>query len=429
MGSTRSVRAGASGWHTFVPDDHPAARLFRAEAVRERCARVMDAASRGATDHFRWNGDALPAAADFVAAVVRERYLDLRVPYHSRWRHFEAGGVDRFGELVRTAGLARAEAARARIDLVIPSVLLDAGAGGAWRYRDDAYGMTLARSEGLGVASLAMFAGGEWSALAHAPLRADAAALAAMTPAAIASAFQVTPDNPLIGVEGRAALLRRLGEVAAATPAVFGAHARLGSLFDYLAARADDGRLPAALLLATLLRALGPVWPSRLVLAGVRLGDCWQHDAACRDPSDPTDGLVPLHKLTQWLAYSLVEPLAEGGIEVTDLDALTGLPEYRNGGLLLDTGVLVPRRRSLTELGASPLPVDSPAVVEWRALTVIALDRLADEVRARLGLDAAAFPLARVLEGGTWHAGRRIAAERRPDGRPPLDVESDGTVF
>jgi hypothetical protein len=289
--------------------------------------------------------------------------------------------------------------------------------------------MTLARSEGLGVASLAMFAGGEWSAFAHAPLRADAAALAAITPAAIASAFQVTPDNPLIGVEGRAALLRRLGEVAAATPAVFGAPARLGSLFDYLAARADDGRLPAALLLATLLRALGPVWPSRLVLAGVRLGDCWQHDAACRDPSDPTDGLVPLHKLTQWLAYSLVEPLAEGGIEVTDLDALTGLPEYRNGGLLLDTGVLVPRRRSLTELGASPLPVDSPAVVEWRALTVIALDRLADEVRARLGLDASAFPLARVLEGGTWHAGRRIAAECRPDGRPPLDVESDGTVF
>jgi len=37
--------------------------------------------------------------------------------------------------------------------------------------------------------------------------------------------------------------------------------------------------------------------------------------------------------------------------------------------------------------------------------------------------------LARVLEGGTWAAGRRIARERRPDGAPPLAIESDGTVF
>jgi hypothetical protein len=57
--------------------------------------------------------------------------------------------------------------------------------------------------------------------------------------------------------------------------------------------------------------------------------------------------------------------------------------------------------------------VDAPSIVEWRALTVIGLDRLADAVRGELGL-AEAFPLARVLEGGTWSAGRRIAAQRRP---------------
>ncbi len=429
MGSTSSADGGAGGWHTFVPDDHPAARLLCAGAVRERCALVMEAALRGATGHFRWDDSALPAAADFVAAIVRERYPDLRVPYHSRWRHFEAGGVDRYGQLARTAGLAGAEAARVRVDLVIPSVLLDAGAGGAWRYRDDAHEMMLARSEGLGVASLEWFVRGAWSAQPRMPLRTDATALAAITPGAVAAAFQVTPDNPLVGVDGRAALLRRLGTVAAATPAVFGTPARLGNLFDYLAAFAIDGRISAALLLATLLRALGPVWPNRVSLDGIPLGDCWRHEAACRDESDPTDGLVPFHKLSQWLAYSLVEPFAAGGIEVIDLDALTGLPEYRNGGLLLDTGVLVAQKRFLDELGASPLPVDSPAVVEWRALTVIALDRLAIEVRARLGVDAAAFPLARVLEGGTWYAGRKIAADRRPGGRPPLDVASDGTVF
>jgi hypothetical protein len=68
-------------------------------------------------------------------------------------------------------------------------------------------------------------------------------------------------------------------------------------------------------------------------------------------------------------------------------------------------------------------------VVEWRALTVALLDRTAVEVRRILGVDAAALPLAKVLEGGTWAAGREIARERRPDGRPPLTVASDGTVF
>ena len=51
------------------------------------------------------------------------------------------------------------------------------------------------------------------------------------------------------------------------------------------------------------------------------------------------------------------------------------------------------------------------------------------KVRERLGMSEQAFPLARVLEGGTWAAGRRLARERRPDGGPPIPVLSDGTVF
>ena len=60
---------------------------------------------------------------------------------------------------------------------------------------------------------------------------------------------------------------------------------------------------------------------------------------------------------------------------------------------------------------------------------MIGLDRLADAVRGELGLSREAFPLARVLEGGTWSAGRRIAAQRRQGGGPPLRLISDGTVF
>ncbi|MFC7690033.1 DUF1688 family protein [Paeniroseomonas aquatica] len=43
--------------------------------------------------------------------------------------------------------------------------------------------------------------------------------------------------------------------------------------------------------------------------------------------------------------------------------------------------------------------------------------------------DGRSLPLARVLEGGSWWAGRRLAAERRADGGPPLIIASDGTLF
>ena len=73
--------------------------------------------------------------------------------------------------------------------------------------------------------------------------------------------------------------------------------------------------------------------------------------------------------------------------------------------------------------------VGSSLVVEWRALTVALLDRIADGLRQRLGLDAASLPLAKILEGGTWAAGRLLARERRADASPPVKVISDGTVF
>jgi hypothetical protein len=94
--------------------------------------------------------------------------------------------------------------------------------------------------------------------------------------------------------------------------------------------------------------------------------------------------------------------------------------------LLLDLGVLVPKQ---PELLAQTHAVGSAVVVEWRALTVALLDLLADQVRSLLNMAAAEYPLARILEGGTWRAGRQIARERRADGSPPLRVESDGTVF
>ncbi|MEO1104933.1 MAG: DUF1688 family protein, partial [Pseudomonadota bacterium] len=122
------------------------------------------------------------------------------------------------------------------------------------------------------------------------------------------------------------------------------------------------------------------------------------------------------------LSYSLIEPLTVRGIDVVDVDGLTGLAEYRNGGLFVDGGALHPRQES-----TEPLPVDHPMIVEWRAATVTLLDRLAPLIREKLG--APDMPLASILEGGTWLEGRRLAAKLRPDNSPPIAILSDGTVF
>jgi hypothetical protein len=304
----------------------------------------------------------------------------------------------------------------------VVSVLLDAGAGPAWRYREAGSGRVLSRSEGLAVASFHAFRTGLFSSEPGRPLQADADGLARLTPGELAAAFQVTAENPLSGLEGRAALMRDLGGALRRRPDLFGsAPPRIGLLFDRFR---DHPALAAADILRTLLEALAMIWPGRITLGGENLGDVWPHPLA--GGTGPAAGLVPFHKLSQWLAYSLIEALEDAGVPVRGLDSLTGLAEYRNGGLLIDLGALRLRNPALAH---APLPPGHEAVVEWRALTVALLDRIAARVRERLGPTAAPLPLARVLEGGTWAAGRKIARSLRPDGAPPLAVLSDGTLF
>jgi hypothetical protein len=401
--------------------------LLTATAVRARAGRMLDLGLRDGLTHFTVDLDRMAIVADAVLAVTRKAYPTLDIPFHARWRHFTRGGVDRWARIADAASWRdRAARARAEFDLAIVSVLLDAGAGPSWRYRDAATGEDIGRSEGLAIASLDMFAAGLFSHDAGAPLRVDADVLAGLPLAALTSAFQAGDANPLLGLEGRTDLLRRLGRLVADRADIFGLQdsPRPGGLFDVIAAQAEGGRIAAPAILSAVLNQLGPIWPSRLQLAGVPLGDCWRHPALTMD--DATTGLVPLHKLSQWLSYSLIEPLQRAGYDVTDIDGLTGLAEYRNGGLFVDHAVL--RLRDPAD-AARAHAVDSLLVVEWRALTVALLDRLAERVRAQLGRTPETLPLASILEGGSWAAGRAIAFAQRPDGSPPLKVISDGTVF
>ena len=410
------------------PETSAALSLLSAKAVRERAHRMLAIGLEDRLPNFRIHLDRLDDTVDLVLKVTRAAYPSDLIPFHSRWRHFVMNGCDRWADIAgQRSWPDRAARARSEFDLAIVSVFLDAGAGPAWRYRDPATESAVGRSEGLALASLAMFADGVFSADPRQPLRVDAGVLATIAVADLARGLQVSDANPLVGLDGRVDLLHRLGRLVASKPDVFAKAdtARPGGLFDRLAIQADDQRrLPAPAILSELLQQLGPIWPSRLTLGGIALGDCWKHPSLTTE--DATSGLMPLHKLSQWLAYSLIEPLQTAGISVTDIDGLTGLAEYRNGGLFVDMGVLTFRD---AESAQQEHEVGSALVVEWRALTVALLDRLADRVRQRLEVDATALPLAKILEGGTWAAGRLLARERRADASPPVKVISDGTVF
>ena len=98
---------------------------------------------------------------------------------HGRWRHLDAGRP-RVEPLIAQwkASLnppSEKEIARRLIDLFLVSVLLDAGAGSAWSYREESSNQSFARSEGLGVASFAMFEDGLFSGNSANPYQADGA--------------------------------------------------------------------------------------------------------------------------------------------------------------------------------------------------------------------------------------------------------------
>ncbi len=397
-------------------------------AIRHKCDRLFNLASEDKLRHFRIDLTKLDQATNYVMETTREQYPDFQIPFHSRWRHFEVGNQPRLAELdLAIAPFTLLEKTQIKFDLAIISVLLDAGAGADWHYCEAETAQIYRRSEGLAVATFRMFCQGFFSSNADFPWQADARGLSQLTLETLAAGFQVSLENPLVGLEGRLELLQRLGKAICQHPLLFGPeNQRPGNLAKYLLDTHSGGfkTIKAQEVLSAVLTGFGEIWPGRYVIGGVNLGDVWPHPALLGE--DQHSEFVPFHKLSQWLTYSLLEPLQELGLEVVELDELTGLSEYRNGGFCLDIGLL--QAKDVRIFSESYLP-GSEVIVEWRSLTVHLLDQIAKAMRAKLDLSATDLPLVKILQGGTWAAGRKIAGELRAGGVPPIQITSDGTVF
>ena len=404
-----------------------AGRLLTSTAVRDRAHRVLNMGILGQLEHFAVDLLRLDAVIDYVVRVTRSSYPDLSIPPHARWRHFETGEIDRWGMLASSRDWTTAmHLGRAAVDLAFISVLLDGIAAPGWAYAEAATGETFARSEGLAIASLVMFAGGAFSADPYDPFRVDARALAGLTIEELADGLQVSRSNALNGLEHRLAIINRLGQYMAFEPDLFTVDESLrpGGLLNYLNRAGSNGIVSAPLLLQLMLKPIHAVASGRFALGGKPLGDTWPHSRLAI--GDGTDGLMPFHQTAQWLTYSLVEPLVWSGFEIVDLNGLTALPDAWTGGLLMDMGLMKLRKPALS---TEAHQMESELVVEFRSLTIALIDKIADGVRKRLGRSDEQLPLACVLEGGTATAGRRLAREKRPDGSPALIILSDSQTL
>ena len=393
-------------------------RLLDPASIKRASFRMLESCKSGGT-HFKLDLGKLDAVADKTAAVTRKNYPNIdTIPYHSRWSHFQYGNVDRNSKLKSLlSSLPMQEQARSKMDLVVMSVLVDAGAGDRWTFEEKDSGVKTGRSEGLALASWHLFIKGLCSSDSLHPYRTDARALACLDSKKWIDACQISDSNSMMGFEGRLVLMKNLG--AALENTKYFPESRVGSLLDYVRQQATGKTVAASTLLRALQDSLGSIWPGRVSINGFNLGDVWHYAPW----GNGLDAFVPFHKLSQWLTYSIVEPCQDFGMTVDRFDGLSGLAEYRNGGLFVDMGVLQPRHASLL---ATKHEVGSEVVVEWRSLTLALLEELAPKVRALLGRD---LPLGKILEGGTWWAGREVAKAARPAGGPPLQVLSDGTVF
>jgi GTP cyclohydrolase II len=414
-----------AGYHSngIEMDDGTLNSLLRLEAVRERCSKIYDLAVKGETKYLSFDQTLIPKAADFVSEVILKHYPKLDIPYHSRWRHFEALNPKTIENLKASWKCNDKEKVRRLLDLAVVSVLLDAGAGPSWKYTDED-GNIVTRSEGLALASLDMFKSGAFSSDAAAPHRLNSLGIKKLSFDDFKHALQHSKNNPLAAIEERYKLFQKLAVALDEHPEYFGHEvARPGNLLDFVLERSKDNHVSLSTIWEAISNGLVNIWPSDA--PKVKKGDMW-HYQPLKEKGVPGSDLVPFHKISQWLTYSLIEPLESLGLVVDDLNKLTALAEYRNGGLLVDLGVLKPKA---DVLALNEFDVGTELIVEWRALTVTIMDQIAAAVRQKLNKTEKELNMAQILQGGTWQAGREIARTLRADGRPPIQIRLNGVTF
>ncbi|KAK8058568.1 hypothetical protein PG994_009016 [Apiospora phragmitis] len=409
-------------------EDQNISYLLSLQAVRDRSRLVLKAAGEGALDNFDYHYERMPEVADFVLGVISTKariwpYRFAEIPPHGRWQHFDVGGVDRITPLLKkweSEGCDATERTRRLIDLFFVSVLLDAGAGDVWNFKEPTTGKTHGRSEGIAVASPLHVHGWRFQCWSNRTPRGRLRSL-------LSDLFREPYDRSFFSGQTP----QQRGVLAT----LFAQYIRSnGPTRQPCLSSKEPQVLDYEVFWSALQNVLIPSWPKdRTHVRGKPIGDAWPLQVlADRNQGDKEIGAIqPFHKLTQWLGI----PLPYHSFGCSASGSSTG-SWYRNGGLFVDLGVLQ-LKPAVLEQGRKASGQDLPSysatgdvIVEWRAMTVALLDELYKLISAHFAEKGVQFSMAQMLEAGTWKGGRELAAKHRPETRSsPILMDGDGTLF
>lgn len=418
-------------------------KLFKPAEVLNRAQTLLQQAEAGDLAHARVDLSRLGGVLLNVLEITKETYPDFQIPPYGAWRAFEPDGLDRWGALAGARAFESAdEMLVSAADLACLACVMKTMSPEGWVYEDPMTGTKVRGSQASGIAAFHMFAAGSFSSDMSDPYRVDADTLIRLEPEELAFALQWDPETARDLVEAMRRHLKRFGEALALRPDLFseGEATRPGLLALKQAAASGAGVVSAAGILDLFLGALAPVWEGGAQLGDIVLGDSFHHsvakvetapaEGADEGPDDTRHGLdsrqvVPFHLAAQDMVYSLIEPFAWAGFEVSDLEQLTGPADDAHAALFVDAGVLQLR----TGHGSLDAEGARDRMIELRALTLALTGMLADLLRQELDVPPDQLPLTCILEGGTSRLGHRILQQSGPEVQKLGRYLNPGAVF
>ena len=375
-----------SGYHTSKIE-----KKYNIDNTREICLKIYNNILNNNSKYFEINLEKLDQTVDDLLEFILKKYPKMNIGMHSRLNH-----IPEWYDLVQKWKCPLNEKIKRLIDLLFVSVLLDGGSGENWKYISN--NIEYRRSEGLGKCVYNMFISGFFSLDEKQPYKVDMNRIKLINLDEFKNEFQISKDNILIGLENRLENLVNFSKFMINNDNFnINNNIRPGNIFDkiYNNLEIDLDKLYEIIF------SFSPI-----------INDVHYYK--------PLDVYVPFHKILQWLSYSLIDLFKKFNISIRSDNYLTALPEYRNGGFLIDSNIINFKNNNLKNIFHE---INSDIIIELRASTIVLIDIIKDKINIKKKNN---LNISQVLEGGTWRYGRYLANKNNIS---PIKIKSNGIIF
>lgn len=397
--------------------------------TRVRSKELTQLVLKNQSKFFTLDSSKKEEALEFLEKVILSRFQKDKIAKHGRRQHLSSKNRNYFEKVENICQKAGCTfAVENKLELLLLSCFLDAGAGQNWKYNDSYFNCQLVGSEALAAASTDLYLkliSDNLISKKNISLTSDA--LKNMKFDEFSKSFQHDEsNNALLGAKGRYDSLTQLGSCLELHPSIFVTSHKpeLKNIYHFFQSIVEHKSLNLEEVFKTIVFIFHDFFTSDTKINEINLCDSRIHSNLISLPL--VGKKIPFFKLIQWMVYSIDDFFNSQGIPTINEEFLSGLAEYRNGGFFMDTNIINLKSKNLSHQSYS---IDSELVTEWRALTITLLDEFLEELKIKRGYNH--LNMSKLLEGGTWIAGRKLARENRPDSpySPPIKIITDGKFF